>query len=151
MTIENFSYILSLIDLKFFILLAILTLPILTPVFLLRKRGLLIVKKRKEIKDSKSGKLVFLCDAMDDLGENLVQFYGEVIGGSIHSGMKILASGGMYEIKDVYADDNDLGKPSSGDPAGKTRVAIVIKASSFNFPSFRQELKKEGLISLEIK
>ncbi len=115
-----------------------------------QKSRALIKEKRGQLNNA-SGKKFYLCDAVDDLGDNLVQFYGGAVG-TILPGMQIIMPDGMsYIIKEVYGDEKIPDRPSAQIPDGMDNAAIVIEAPHFGFESLRPKLKQERVLALEVK
>lgn len=134
------------------IYLLVLAIPLLVFfAFRSRKKNFLINEKKTQLKSLYKREAVYLCDAVDDLGDNLIQFYGEPFGISVRSGMKISDPSGVeYSIKEVYANDKTPDKPDSEIPNGMTNTTIVIETKNFNWQSLKQNLKRDGVIALKL-
>lgn len=127
--------------------------------------SLSVLKKRAKAKADKKAQLlnlyshegVYLCDSAEDLGQNLIQFYGEPHGTSVRPGMTIIDPGGVsHVVKEVYSSDttNDphLDQPDPEIPNGMTNTAVVIETKSFNWPAFQQQRKNGGgYVALKIR
>ncbi len=119
-----------------------------------RKNESLINAKKDQLKSLYKRETVFLCDGVEDLGDNLIQFYGEPFGISVRPGMKILDPSGAeaeYVLKEVYANDKTPNKPDSEIPNGMTNTTIVIETNNFNWENFRQNIKRDKVIALKLK
>jgi len=133
----------------------LLALAILLLIFFIvrsQKKNSLTNKKKTQLKSLYRRDAVFLCDAVDDLGKNIIQFYGEPFGTSARPNMKIFVPNGtQYTIKEVYTNDETPNKPDSEIPNGMTNTAIVIETSNFDWDSFRQSIKNEGVVALKLQ
>jgi|SRR3989344_4454487 len=117
-----------------------------------RKKNSLVNEKKTQLKNLYKREAIFLCDAADDLGDNLIQFYGEPFGTSVRPGMKISDPSSVeYTIKEVYANDKTPDKPDIEIPNGMTNTAIVIETNNFNWQSFRQNIKRENVVALKLR
>ena len=117
-----------------------------------RKKASIINQKRIQLKSLYKHEAFFLCNAADDLGNDLIQFYGEPHGGSVRGGMKISdPSGAEYTIKEVYANDKTPDKSDFEIPNGVMNTAIVIETKNFNWQNFRQNLKNEKVVALKLR
>jgi hypothetical protein len=144
-------------DTQIYLAIIAIVLLILVPFVLLissvirvRKKNTVVNEKKTQLKNLYKHETVYLCDGIDDLGENLIQFYGEPFGISVRPGMKILVNGTEYTIKEVYADDETHDGPDSEIPNGMPNTAIVIESSSFNWGNLKQRLRQEGVIALKL-
>lgn len=116
-----------------------------------RKNNLILREKKTQLKNLYKNEAVFLCDAVEGLGRNLIQFYGEPFGVSVRSGMKISDLGGVeYLIKEVYANDKSPSKPDLEISNGMANSTIVIEAKNFNLQSFKQKFKSDRVIALKL-
>lgn len=119
--------------------------------FKIRKGNSVIIKKKTQLKKLHQGEAFFLCDSADDLGDNLIQFYGELFGTSLRPGMKIsILDSSKYTIKEIYGNSKTPNKPDGEIPDGTTNIAIVIEADNFNWQSFKQNLKREKIVVLKL-
>jgi|SRR3989344_1854211 len=117
-----------------------------------RKKNASVNKVRTQLINLHKREAVYLCTAVEDLGDSLIQFYGEPVGSSARPGMTISdLSGEEYKIKEVYDSDSTPSKPNPEILSGNTNTAIVIEARNFNFENCRQNIKRDGMIALKLR
>lgn len=111
-----------------------------------RKKGVnaeLIKKMRAQHPDSMN----FYCTAVEDIGDNLIQFHGDLYGGDISPGMKILIPEiGEYELKAVYAADKNPDKPDEMIKNNSQDVAILIESKDINLDKLKRKIKEEKVV-----
>ncbi|OGE78243.1 MAG: hypothetical protein A2751_03760 [Candidatus Doudnabacteria bacterium RIFCSPHIGHO2_01_FULL_46_14] len=65
--------------------------------------------------------------------------------------MKIVGPNGVqYTIKEVYSDDDTPNEPDVEIPNGTVNSAIVIQTDHWDWTSFRENKKREGVIALKL-
>lgn len=95
--------------------------------------------------------ILFICTGVEDLGDNLTQFYGEVIGGDIYpKAQSVNINGNKYDVKEVYANEATPNKPSAVAPDNSTNVALVISDESSVYKFVKQEIKIHKFFSIVI-
>ncbi len=116
-----------------------------------RKKGFnteLIKKLRAQHPDG----TYFYCTAVEDIGDNRIQFHGDLHGGDIRPGMKIIISEiGEYELKEVYAADKNPDKPDEMIINNSQDVAILIESRDINLDKLKRKIKQGKVIALSIK
>ena len=116
-----------------------------------RQHRLAAEKIKNEIKNRYAGQTVFFCDNCEDLGKNLVQFFGDSCGGSIRpKDALILPDGRQYTIKEVYIADDTPSVPKKELTNGMKNCAIVIDSPRFNFATLNQVLKTETIAVFKV-
>lgn len=114
----------------------------------------LISKKealKERLKTLHNNQPSYLCYAAENLGNNLIQFYGEPFCTSVRPGMKIYANNISYTVKEVYADDKTPDQPDPEITSGMEETAVVIETNSFDWNNFNQKMKDDGLLALKIE
>ena len=107
--------------------------------------------KKEQLKGLYAFDAIFLCNGIDDLGDSLIQIYGEPYRVTVRPGMSIFMPGGKkYKIKEVYRGDTQSQKSDIEISEGKSNSAIVIEARDFEWGSLQQDLKREGIIVFNI-
>ncbi len=116
-----------------------------------RQHRLSAEKVKNEIKNRYTGQTVFFCDNCEDLGKNLVQFFGDSYGGKIlPSNALLLPDGRQYPIKEVYAADDTPSLPDAEISDGMKNCAIVIDSPHFDFAALNQVLKSENIAVFKV-
>lgn len=107
--------------------------------------------KKEQLKGLYKDQPVYLCDDGEDLGDNLIQLYGEPFGVNIRPGMKITGpNGAEHTVKEVYANDKTPDKPDEEIPSGMEDTAIVIDANNWDWRIFKLNLKTDRVIALKV-
>lgn len=95
--------------------------------------------------------VLFFATGLDDLGNGLIQFYGEVDGGDIYPIVnKLLLNGVKYEIFEVYASETQPQKPSDFAPNLSDNVAIVIEDKDSIYRSVKKDIKIYKVYPIEV-
>lgn len=115
-----------------------------------RQKRLTLNAKKGQLKTFYGGQSFFLCDCAEDIGENLIQLYGEVSGGTVTPGMKIVGLNGKeFIIKEVYANDSTPTIANKEVSEGEGS-AIVIEMSGWDWPGFRETVKRDKIVPLKL-
>ena len=129
----------------------ILFLILIVIVFLNRKRKADVNTKKDEVRTFNKNQTVFLCDTAEDLGENMIQLYGEPFGASVRPGMKITGLDGReHVINEVYGVIKNPSKSDEEIPSGMKNTAIVVETDLWDWTLFREQRKKERIVALKL-
>lgn len=116
-----------------------------------RKKNLRVSEKTMQLKSLYKREAVFLCNFIEQPNKNQLQLYGESFNSPLRPGMKITISGTEHVIKEVYANDKTPNKPDPEVLAGVPNTPIVIENGSWDWKSFRQNLKNEIVVPLKLE
>ncbi|MBI5732893.1 hypothetical protein HY967_02970 [Candidatus Jorgensenbacteria bacterium] len=117
-----------------------------------KNRGGKVSNDRKsELRKVYAHQDVFLCDGADGPKDGFIQLYGDLFGMSLHAGMKIIDPNGRgHIVKEVYADDEREDLPDLELPSGSMNTAIVVEAGNDDWASFKENIKRDGVVALTL-
>jgi hypothetical protein len=105
---------------------------------------------KERLKSLNPRSALYFCNSAEDLGEHLIQFYGEPFGITVRPGMKIeIPYGQKYIIKEVYggAIPNKLATEILD---GDKNTAVVIESDNFDWTSIKTRLKEDKIVGLKL-